>query len=148
MWPVRQALLVIVAVLCAADATHAASWVRTGPDGGTVPSVAFDAAGVAYAGTMNGVYVRAPGDPGWRFSGLMYPVVSMAADPAAAGVVWASNYGLNRTTDGGATWIPASNVAALTVVVDRVQPEIVYTTGDGQISKTTDGGAHWTTINI
>ena len=80
--------------------------------------------------------------------------VEMAVDPSnpARACLGTSGSGVYRTTDGGATWLPANtglssteNVYSLAYFPDN--PQVVYLTGfSTHIARSSDGGASWTEV--
>jgi photosystem II stability/assembly factor-like uncharacterized protein len=75
-------------------------------------------------------------------------VVIDPVDPSILSV--ATQRGVYRSVDGGATWNQSSagmtNTQIGKVVVDPVTPSTIYATTPVGIRKSTDGGASWTTI--
>lgn len=68
------------------------------------------------------------------------------------GWICGDNYGLYQTTDGGNTWVDASNRPGVRNnsselrKIRFVSPQVGYILSSGDLKKTTDGGNTWTTI--
>jgi photosystem II stability/assembly factor-like uncharacterized protein len=76
-------------------------------------------------------------------------------DPATAGavagttVLAASDFGLYRSTDGGATWTPVLSGIATDLIRDPTNPQLLYA-GIRRVgvSRSIDGGATWTSLTV
>nr|MDP9120724.1 hypothetical protein [Acidobacteriota bacterium] len=82
-------------------------------------------------------------------------VGSLAADPHAAGTVYATAFfnGVYRTRDGGATWQRVNTglptpLLCLEVAVDPGQAQSVYLATDRGLWKSSDAGDHWTFTDV
>jgi photosystem II stability/assembly factor-like uncharacterized protein len=101
-----------------------------------------------------GVFKTTDGGTTWNEADAGFPAVpirSLALDPQNNGVIYAANGGrLLQTTDAGAHWIRRA-VNAWKVVVDPLDPSVVYTLPYQGIganpAKSTDGGLTWSTLN-
>ncbi len=74
--------------------------------------------------------------------------VALAADPFAAGVVYAGTAGAGvlRSSDSGRTWMKppsASPRSVADLVADPTRPGHLYAAADGSIYRSRDGGASW-----
>jgi photosystem II stability/assembly factor-like uncharacterized protein len=104
---------------------------------------------VAWAGTWAGQVLK-------TFDGgiFWYPVRSasrgvfdFAVDPTDPDVVYAaSSFGIERTTDGGATWHQMRDGEATALLLDPSDPRILYSDDFPGISKSTDRGSTWTRL--
>lgn len=132
----------------------------------TVQALAIDpnAPTTIYAGTLWGTVFKTTDARTWVWSGaglVGSHVYAIAVDPRHPGTVYASlyygfegppdtrvGYGVFKSIDGGANWLPASNGLAnllvRTLAVDPTDGVTVYagTHGAG-VFKSTDGGASW-----
>jgi hypothetical protein len=145
-----------VGALAAAPAT-AAGWQNIGPQGGAVISLAVDptAPATVYAATATGVWKTVDAGSQWLPSGpLGGEVTKVAADPAAANTVFAVTGGLDRSTDGGASWQqlqlqpgPPNGVSVGGIVSDvAFDPRTagtLYAAAGNQVVKSIDDGDHW-----
>jgi photosystem II stability/assembly factor-like uncharacterized protein len=91
------------------------AWRRGGPDGGMVRAIVIDPArsSTLYAATDgSGVFKTTTGGEAWEAASEGLPsdqMFDLAADPFAAGTLWAATgSGLARTVDGGQTWSAVS----------------------------------------
>ena len=111
--PARSAVArpMLAIALAASSLAMANDWTPFGPSGGTVRSLAHDAAsGTVYAGTYAGGVLKS-GDGGASWAAVApeirgQTVNALALDPAAPRTVFAGTYsnGVWRSTDAGATW--------------------------------------------
>lgn len=132
----------------------------------TVQALAVDpnAPATIYAGTLWGTVFKTTDARTWTWAGnglVGSHVYAIAVDPRHPGTVYASlydgfegppdtrvGYGVFKSADGGANWMPASNgltnLLVRTLAVDPVDGTTVYagTHGAG-VFKSTDGGASW-----
>ena len=125
-----------------------------------IESLVFDpkVPGRIWAGSrFSEIYESADGGATWQpttFGGYSIGLETSAflVDPSSSlKVLAATNNGLARTTDGGATWTfyGDANVSFFTLAADPSNASTLYagnTDGSG-IYKSTDGGNHWTAIN-
>jgi photosystem II stability/assembly factor-like uncharacterized protein len=129
-------------------------------DGLTVPwvnAIAIDPSRTTklFAGTSNAVFMSARGGVTWQLSTALalFGSAAIAADPTAPGTIYASAFGVLKSTDGGRTWTDASvglstlgSVTALTL--DPSDPLTLYAgTSLGEMFRTTDGGISWAPLN-
>lgn len=147
-----------------------ASWTpRNDGDLGWLPTVqalAIDPSAPAtmYAGTLWGNVFKTTDARTWVWSGwglVGAHVYALAVDPQHPGTVYASlydgeegppdtriGYGVFKSTDGGANWLPASNgltnLLVRTLAVDPLNPTTVYAgTHGGGVFRSVDGAASW-----
>ena len=111
---------------------------------------------------MEGVFRSDDGGHNWMATGEGLPkdddalnVQSLALDPTDANVVYAGTgwrpfhgNGVYKSTDGGATWVPANqgmiDYPITALAVDPANPQIVYAGGfKGELFKSADGGQTW-----
>jgi photosystem II stability/assembly factor-like uncharacterized protein len=126
-------------------------WSRTTLSSTRVFSIAVNStASKLSVGATGLVYMRS--DEGeWTFGNQNPPLGPgvrgsvVALDPLVPTTAYGATGGLEKTTDGGATW---SGVLAgvFTVALDPIVPSTVYAGGIGA-HKSVDGGATWTEIN-
>jgi len=83
-----------------------------------------------------------------------FVIHQIAIDPSNPQLVYAatSNYGILKSTDGGATWrLSNQGLGSYThhaVVVNPLHPNVVYVgSWSGGVSKSVDRGEHWTGVN-
>jgi hypothetical protein len=136
-----------------------------------VQSLAADprADGSIWAGDILGRVFRIDGRGAALSSGAGlpgHPVTSLSIDPTEPQKMYAATYhgGIFKTTDSGATWVPASNGLATwtvnAVAVDSHDPTVVYAATQeppsvccveqppsGGVYRSTDGGTTWSTFN-
>ncbi len=137
------------------------SWNLIGLRDITVQSLAMDPVNpeILYAGTeRKGVFKSTDGGGSWVpfNTGLGCDRISnLVIDPSAprtlyAGTnLWSACGGVFKSTDGGETWNPSglSNTYLYALVIDPLDPSVVYAgTYDG-VYKSTDGGTSWTPEN-
>ncbi len=82
-------------------------------------------------------------------------VPQLEIDPTNGNVVYALVPSLKvfKTTDGGESWVSASDGLALTsstvsLAIDSKDPRILYASSSREVFKTMDGGAHWTACSL
>ncbi|MBL8190523.1 MAG: VCBS repeat-containing protein [Acidobacteria bacterium] len=115
---------------------------------------------ILYISTSRGAFKSTMGGQSWSaISSLRGPSYNFAIDPTNSQIVYAGTRvgsGVQKTTDGGSTWIAVNNglvasgqnVRVNALVVDPKATSTVYaaTFGFG-VFKTTDGGANWASLN-
>jgi photosystem II stability/assembly factor-like uncharacterized protein len=86
------------------------------------------------------------------------PINSLAVDPTAPQTVYAGS-GISgmlpgtvfKSTDGGASWVPANNglpsVFVRALVIDPQTPSTIYAGTSGGVFKSTNGGGNWEPAN-
>ncbi|MCU0305075.1 MAG: hypothetical protein MUC56_13575 [Thermoanaerobaculales bacterium] len=142
-----------------------ATWVEVAGFGVSTYDVEFTAAGVAYAGTEDGVFASTDDGATWTplplGIGLNDSTREVTVDPADPTVLWAGvddhtgaqAVNVLRSTDAGATWqnvTPplATPMSCLGIAVDPTDSSRVWaafggTFGGGAVWRSTDGGATW-----
>ncbi|HEX3528556.1 MAG TPA: hypothetical protein VH988_15935 [Thermoanaerobaculia bacterium] len=148
--------LAFAAVLLLASLAPAAAapprWIRIGPDGGTVRSLAGSPSRPAglYAGTdFGGVFRSNDNGAHWSFAGTGLgwnnPVSSLAVDPVRPDTVWAGTvHGIFKSDTGGAAWFHLGSQAYVqAVAVHPRRPSTVFAVVQTTLSVTRDGGATW-----
>ncbi|HMI87084.1 MAG TPA: hypothetical protein VK550_23475, partial [Polyangiaceae bacterium] len=146
-----------------------ASDVAMAPDS---PNTLYAAIGAALGDPGNGVYKSTDGGDTWTKLGGGYPANTartiLAVAPSDANRIYASiagpgndtsstasqTIGLYKSDDAGATWANANAGAYLgnqgnydnCLVVDRTNPDIVFT-GGVSMTTTSNGGTSWTTAS-
>jgi photosystem II stability/assembly factor-like uncharacterized protein len=135
------------------------TWARVGLADKIIYSLAVDPGNpsIVYAGVFRfGIYKSTDGGANW--TKLSIPntgseggdTVAIVIDPNTPATVYASvvSQGLWKSIDGGASWTSVnSGIAYYTttgLVIDRTQPNILYSANHGGVSKTTNGGQSWT----
>ncbi|MBS1903889.1 MAG: hypothetical protein JSS75_09310 [Bacteroidetes bacterium] len=104
-----------------------------------------------------GILKSSDGGASWAMSGLSWDVservtiprlVISAADPKIllAGVYGGTHRGIQRSTDGGATWSQRDGGSIYDIQYNPADPSIVYASGYGNFRRSTDGGSSWTTV--
>jgi photosystem II stability/assembly factor-like uncharacterized protein len=93
-----------------------------------------------------GFYRSGNAGQGWRLrnSGLAVPVLrGLVADPKTpTNLFLSSDEGLYKSSDGGNSWSTATPIPFTDLVIDPVNPSILYG-GFARVSKSTDGGVTW-----
>ena len=115
---------------------------------------------IVYVGGGDGVISRTiDGGASWQSTGDSsgQGVVALAVDPTNPEIVYAGSApggGVWKTTDGGMSWVPASDgmggePAVFSIVIDPRNPNVLYagTVGLGAF-KSTDGAVSWTALNV
>lgn len=100
----------------------------------------------------------AAGTNQWTRTGDVTNIQVVAAHTSNASIMYASSrdFGLMKTTDGGANWsiVLASNFVFTSIVVDPQSPSTVYATAPNMVAfgaalyKSTDGGTSWEVRNV
>ncbi|RPI25531.1 MAG: hypothetical protein EHM61_14150 [Acidobacteria bacterium] len=150
----------------------AEGWIKLGPEGGSIPEFAQSSTmpGSIYVGTDSGVFRSIDAGANWESTNQGLGVISIGtltvapSDPlrlygAGGGVGFITGDQLNtiyRTTNGGGSWhalrLPSSGSARPAsphrIVVDPLDPDIVYIACDLGILKSTDAGEAWTIRNV
>jgi photosystem II stability/assembly factor-like uncharacterized protein len=135
---------------------------------GVVTSLAVDPQRprIVYAGVTGaaltwdqgkGVFKSTDGGRTWRavnrgLTGTNEPVgstlavFSLAIDPRHPRIVYAATeeFGLYKSTDGGAHWRLSSRIGWSPIVIDPQRPTTVYAGGGSPLLKSTNAGATWT----
>jgi photosystem II stability/assembly factor-like uncharacterized protein len=133
-----------------------ATWSRSGSglpksEVNGVNAFAFDARRhtIVYAAVSgHGVYKSTNGGASWlpvrTGMGGSPIVVALAADPRAAGVVYAgTDRGVYKTIDGGGHWRLATTLSVSALAIDPKRPATLYAAAYSGVFKSTDGGATW-----
>jgi photosystem II stability/assembly factor-like uncharacterized protein len=154
----------------------AQSWARIHVPDGYVSAVAVDAARpVIYAAIDGNVFVSLDDGSHWSetLTGAALGVAALVADPNIPGIVYAGMPGLvlpghfvvqdaswsslQKSVDGGETWMPTGSVGvANQVLVAPSDSRIVYVSGTygaggdyrGEILRSTDGGETFTPLAV
>lgn len=138
-----------------------------GPQGGTIPAVAFAPSdpGILFAGSWGaGVFKSNDGGSRWQAGNLGLGnllVNSLAVHPQDPQIVYAGTYkgGLYKSQDGGSTWFLSSSgiqeqAIVYSILIDPIDPQRMYaaTRGvsnnnnppwNGVVYRSMDGGASW-----
>jgi photosystem II stability/assembly factor-like uncharacterized protein len=159
--------LTICCLLCGTAAwADDSSWQAAGWGGGGYYWCAiFDpkqADTIYMGGDVDGVYKTEDLGQHWRLvnQGLSgYGVYGLAVSVKKPETIYAdTTAGLNKSTDGGAHWLPlkeaiglgikgARDVTIRPIAVDPLDDDVVFAgTPDGKVCKSSDGGAHWTAV--
>lgn len=115
---------------------------------------------ILYISTVRGAFKSSVAGESWTaISSLRGPSYNFAIDPVNPQIVYAGTRvgsGVQKTIDGGATWVAVNNglvasgqsVRVIALVIDPKATSTVYaaTSGFG-VFKTSDGGANWTPLN-
>jgi photosystem II stability/assembly factor-like uncharacterized protein len=143
---------------------NGATWssVSAGLHGTAVFALATDASGpdTVYAGVFNaaetapgGVFRSVDGGSTWTFLAQTAGTIpqSLAADPNASGVVFMADLGqrIFKTTDGGVTWtmVFRGPAAVTSIVIDPINPNIVYASTLAGLLKSANAGASWSLMS-
>lgn len=120
--------------------------------------------GVLYIGTFGrGVFQSTDGGATWEevnhglpmiSNSLHADIVSLAINPLDPATLYCSPadpIGLYKTTDGGASWVPANHGLPPSyfakLIFDPSSPDTLYAAGNG-LYKTCDGGDSWSLIGV
>jgi photosystem II stability/assembly factor-like uncharacterized protein len=145
-------------------------WTSVGPEGGSVHRIAADPnnPSTLYAGTCNaGIFKTVDGAASWHavntglptspadtIEGTCFGLIEI--DPQNSGTVYAaSQYGVFKTTDGGAHWNAIAGPTGCvhtaycpqslaSLAFDPQNPGTLYASQGGGVFKSIDGGATWT----
>jgi photosystem II stability/assembly factor-like uncharacterized protein len=150
----RLRLAFFAALLFAALASAGAPprWIRIGPDGGRVLSLAAAPSrpAVLYAGTdFGGVFRSSDNGAHWAFAGTglgwSNGVYGLAVDPVRPDTVWAATvYGIFKSDTGGTAWFHLGpQTYAQAVAVHPRRPSIVFAVLQTTLAVTRNGGATW-----
>jgi photosystem II stability/assembly factor-like uncharacterized protein len=148
-------LLGFFLLTCVPVVAGIATWQSMGPPGGTITSIAVcpSDSNVVLAGTGGaGVLRSTDGGASWAFSnaGIINRSISglkfSRSNPSI--VYMATQYGVCKSTDAGATWItfasePLDQSSLLSIDVAPTDPDVVYVGNYSGIYKTTNGGSSW-----
>jgi len=146
---VFAAVLILVPLAAAAAPQR---WIRIGPDGGTVRSLASSPSrpAVLYAGTdFGGVFRSNDNGAHWAFAGTGLGwnngVYALEVDPVRPDTVWAAtDHGIFKSDTGGAAWFHLGpQTYAQAVAVHQRRPSTVFAVVQTTLSVTRDGGATW-----
>jgi photosystem II stability/assembly factor-like uncharacterized protein len=126
-------------------------WTSNGPDGGSISSLVIDPGNplILYAGTGAGVYKSINGGASWTAinHGLEYKGFSaLSFDPHDSSTLYASSGKIYKSTDGGEDWHAIADISAFFIVINPVNPAVMYVADGGGIKKSLDGGSSWTLI--
>ena len=115
-------------------------------------SGARSAYSVACAATSGGIYCNTGENQSWvrlDWRGIETRVLSLAIRPDNPGAIYVGTdgFGLEVTTDGGATWRQGStdlrNRYVYDMVISDSRPEMMYVATDGGVFESTDAGSTW-----
>ncbi len=129
-------------------------WTRSGPGAGTIYSVVLDPfhPDTVYAGHSLGVHTSADGGRTWSAASSGLPLdmspssQNLAADPHHRGTLFASCgiEGIYKSVDAGANWrVVNPSLSWAVIVLDPVQPDLVYAGSFGGVYRSADGGRVW-----
>ncbi len=134
------------------------TWTPVGLFGATVTSLAIDpnTPGTIYAAVIQGSSSRGvsksiDGGDHWADTGIPQTIWSMGLSRSSPSTIYAgSDFGVLKTTTGGASWTPAStglNSRVWALAVDPTDPSVAYAGADSGLFKTTSGGNQWVQVS-
>jgi hypothetical protein len=132
------------------------NWSPTGLGGTTsVECLAIDPATPAtlYAGTKDGPQRSDDGGATWTKVALVASIQTLAIDPVTPTTVYAGlkSGGIFKSTDRGASWLPASGGLTLpsvaAIAIDPTQPATLYAGTASGVLASNNGAASWTPAN-
>jgi photosystem II stability/assembly factor-like uncharacterized protein len=113
---------------------------------------------LVYAGTSTGIYKTVDGGTTWNITGEPRLPLALVMDPTNPNILYAGfnagfNLNLEKTIDGGDTWLPASdglgNPPVFSLAINPGNTSVVYAgTAGGGAFKTTNGGISWNPIDV
>ncbi|HQQ93800.1 MAG TPA: T9SS type A sorting domain-containing protein [Bacteroidia bacterium] len=108
----------------------------------------------AYTDPSSGIYKTTNGGVTWSVTGLSYTspqnrfIHKLAMDPGNSQVLFAAtNVGLLRSTDAGATWSVSLSVPCWDVKFNPGNASIVYAAGNTSFYRSTNGGSSFSQVN-
>ncbi len=125
------------------------TFTTSGPEGGTIQSIAVNASGTVFAATGGGIFLRAPGAPAWERSGLVgLGVWSVRVSPKDPNVMWAvTSAGLYHSGDAGTTWMAISltgySTQPIQVAPDPNDANAAFLSTSEAMWRTGDAGRTW-----
>lgn len=120
------------------------------------------ASGAIFASACYGLFRSVDSGNSWQtLSAPGVPFSVIGGDPSNGLVVYGlighpgetgpSNGEAVKSADGGATWaslgLPSPNGGITSIIVDAVQPQVLYAIGANGAFRSIDGGAHWASAN-
>lgn len=127
------------------------------------PSIIYLATGDAKDAGMYGnpygygVLKTTNGGISWAKTGLVWNISERVNIPRIvispvnsnvilAGVFGGTERGIQKSTDGGATWKQRDGGSIYDIVYNPADPTLIYASGYGNFRRSTDGGDSWTTV--
>ena len=127
-------------------------WSVLGPDGGPVSDLAFQpgSSQVLYAAVMGGMYKSRDAGATWTWAGTgLYAgsqTSSVAVDPVHPETVYASQWGVYRSVNGGQTWKYTGVSESYQVAVHPRSSGTVFAATVNGIFRTSNGGVTWNRV--
>jgi hypothetical protein len=157
----RWTLRVVCAMaILSSGVAHGGVWTSHGPRGGIVRALAVDPTNpsTVYAATSSGgIFKSTNGGNAWSSSSngipslSSYIITDVAVDPATPSRVYATaqtgpDFGLLRSTNGGASWTFDATVQATAIAIDPATPTTLWAVGGADLLKSIDAGLTWSPV--
>ncbi len=124
-------------------------WVSIGPASSTITAIAVSPASPSRIaiGTYGGFGVTADGGKSWNHVWTDRQTHALAFDPSDPAIVWgAMDFGLMRSTDGGATYRVVIHEPTYCLAIDPSNRSTIYAGTSRGLYRSTDRGSQWSPL--